>query len=114
MSPRVAEEVVRSGSSAGLAGLVRLRVDLHGVSTFGPGDRRTLIRWEWIEEISCEPHSVVVHSDRHEIVFPSGTFGIGPQALAELLAKAGSILQRADVIAELARNAGGFEWLPGP
>ncbi|HVL92254.1 MAG TPA: hypothetical protein VM264_02825, partial [Acidimicrobiales bacterium] len=28
-----------------------VRVDLHGVSSFGPGDQHTLIRWERIEDI---------------------------------------------------------------
>ena len=28
-----------------------LRVDLHGVSAFGAGEERALIRWEWVEAI---------------------------------------------------------------
>ncbi len=80
---------------------VRLRIDLHGVSCFGPGSHRSLIRWEWIERITPGPHGVVVVSGKDEIVIPSGAFGLEPAALAERLQRAGSIHARADIIAEL-------------
>ncbi len=98
------EAIVRTGR---FGPTLRLRVDLHGVSSFGPGKHRTLIRWEWIERITADQHGVVVTSDKGELAFPAGVFGLPPEALAERLEKAGSIFQRADVIAELSRTAEG-------
>jgi hypothetical protein len=82
----------------------RLRVDLHGVSVFGPGNHHSAIRWEWIEEISSGD-TVVVSSANDAITIPAGTFGLSPSALAERLDAAKSIVQRADVIAELSHGA---------
>lgn len=92
---RVAEDLVRVG------GGTRLRVDLHGVSTFGPGDSRTLIRWEWISAIEPSGNGVVVRSAQTELTFPSGAFGRQPEELAHLLMQGKSITARADVIAQL-------------
>ncbi len=77
-----------------------MRVDLHGISSFGPGDARTLIRWEWIEEIAAD-EGVVVRSSRDRLALPAGAFGLAPEALAERLEAARSIVHRTDVIAEL-------------
>lgn len=104
MSPRVVEEMIRSGR---FGRTLRLRIDLHGVSTFGPGSHRTLIRWEWITRISARNHGVVIESDKQEIVFPSGSFGLEPAALAERLTEAGSIFKRADVLEALHQAASG-------
>jgi hypothetical protein len=81
VAQRVAEHVVRGR----LFGPKRLlRVDLHGVSTFGAGDERALIRWEWVEGIDVERGSVVVRGSEASIVLPSGSFGLPPDELAEL------------------------------
>ncbi|MDQ6838877.1 MAG: hypothetical protein M3137_11235 [Actinomycetota bacterium] len=101
MSRRAIEEQVRAGR---FGPIVRLRIDLHGVSSFGPGSHRTLIRWEWIESVVVHNHGVVVTSARGEVVFPSGVFGLAAPALAERLEEAGSIFRRADVIDELSRT----------
>jgi hypothetical protein len=98
MGQRVVEQMVRSGR---FRPDVRLRIDLHGVSCFGPGRHRTLIRWEWIERVTSNQHGVVIVSGKDEIVLPSGAFGLDPAALAERLQRASSIHARADVIAEL-------------
>ena len=98
------EETIRSGR---FGSTIRLRIDLHGVSSFGPGKHHTAIRWEWIERITPAQHGVVVVSDAHEIVLPSGTFGLEPAVLAERLEQAGSIFDRADIIAELSRSTPG-------
>ncbi len=80
---------------------LRLRVDLHGVSLFPPGGDHTLIRWEWIEDISVED-GVVVRSANATVTFPPGAFGLSPEALAERLRAARSITERPDVLGELA------------
>ena len=80
---------------------VLYRVDLHGVSTFGPGDQRTLIRWEWMEAISVEDDTVVVTSANDRVVLPSGVFGFEPQPLAQRLEEARSITRRPEIIGEL-------------
>ncbi|MHB1535923.1 MAG: hypothetical protein ACYC1D_15205 [Acidimicrobiales bacterium] len=98
MGQRSAEEVVRSGR---FGPTLRLRVDLHGVSSFGPGKHHTLIRWEWVEKITPDAHGVVVTSANGNVVFPSGAFGLEPEALAERLGRAGSIFARAEIIAGL-------------
>ena len=104
MAPRVAEHVVR-GRLFGHSRL--LRVDLHGVSEFGAGDERALIRWEWVEGIEIERGSVVVRGAEDSIVLPSGAFGFGPNELAAELERARGITDRSDVIRRL--SAGGDE-----
>lgn len=100
MGARVAEEQVklrRFGPKA------LLRIDLHGVSIFGPGDQHRAIRWEWIEEMEAGA-SLVVRSANDAITIPAGTFGLSPQALGEALEQAKSITRRTDVIAELSAD----------
>jgi hypothetical protein len=98
VAQRVAEHVVRGR----LFGTKRLlRVDLHGVSAFGAGDERALIRWEWVEGIDVEKSSVVVRGAEDSIVLPSGAFGLAPQKLAEELERARGITTRSDVIRRL-------------
>ncbi len=80
---------------------VLFRVDLHGVSRFGPGDTRTLIRWEWIESIEVSD-GVTVRSPSEEVVLPPGAFGVDCAALAEHLQSARSIQERAEIINQLA------------
>jgi hypothetical protein len=99
---RVAEHVVRGR----LFGPKRLlRVDLHGISAFGAGDDRVLIRWEWIESIGTERGSVVVRAADDSIVLPDGAYGLGVQALADELEKARGITARSDVIRRLSSGA---------
>lgn len=98
MAQRVAEHVVRGR----LFGPKRLlRVDLHGVSAFGAGDERALIRWEWVEGIDVERGSVVVRGSEDTIVLPSGAFGLSSDELAEELERARGIQNRSDVIRRL-------------
>lgn len=80
----------------------RYRVDLHGVSVFGPGDEHTLIRWERIESISADEDGAAVESATARVVFPSGAFGIDPPTLVAQLEAARSIERRGEVIGELA------------
>lgn len=80
---------------------LRLRVDLHGVSVFGPGDQRTLIRWEWIEGIEAD-EAVEVRSASDALRLPAGAFGLSPAVLAERLQAARSLERRPEVIEELA------------
>ena len=97
MASRVAEHVVRRR----LFGRPqRLRVDLHGVSVFGPGDHHQVIRWEWVERVTVDG-GVVVAGGGHEIVLPAGAFGLAPDVLAEHLRAAGSLDHRTDVIGML-------------
>jgi hypothetical protein len=103
VAQRVAEHVVRGR----LFGPKRLlRVDLHGVSAFGAGDERALIRWEWVEAIELERGSVVVRGSEDTIVLPSGAFGMEAAQLAEELQKARAIQNRSDVIGRLSAPAG--------
>ncbi len=98
MAHRVAEEVVRPRR---LGPKVLLRVDLHGVSRFGPrSGNHTLIRWEWIENIAVED-GVTVRSAGESVNFPPGVFGLQSEVLAERLEAARGIDQRTDVIASL-------------
>ena len=98
MAQRVAEEVVRPRR---LGPKVLLRVDLHGVSRFGPrSGHHTLIRWEWIEDITVES-GVTVRSAGDSVNFPPGAFGLEPNVLAERLRAARGIDRRPDVIASL-------------
>ena len=103
MGGRVVEQKIQAGR-AGTT--VRLRVDLHGVSTFGPGKHHTLIRFEWITAITSSSHGVVVESDHYRVIFPAGAFGLEPAALADRLEQARSIFARADVLEELSISNG--------
>jgi len=81
----------------------RVRVDLHGVSLFGPGaDEHTLIRWERIETVEAGPGGVDVVAATAHITLPSGSFGLASEALAERLRAAADHQARGDVIAALA------------
>lgn len=98
VAQRVAEHVVRSR----LFGPKRLlRVDLHGVSMFGAGDEKSLIRWEWVEAIEVDRSGVVVRSADESILLPDGSFGLVAQDLADELERARSIRVRSDVIRRL-------------
>ena len=79
---------------------LRFRVDLHGVSVFGPGDEHTLIRWEWVEEIRAGD-GVDVSSAKALVRFPPGAFGLPPDRLVALLQAASVPERRSDVIGEL-------------
>jgi hypothetical protein len=81
----------------------RLRIDLHGVSVFGPGDHHQVIRWEWVESIVVAD-GVVVAGGGHEIALPAGAFGLEPSVLAERLRAAGSLEYRTDVIGQLSAS----------
>jgi len=94
---RVAEDLVRSRR---FGPKVVLRVDLHGVSRLGPGDSRTVIRWEWIEAIDVEG-DVTVRSATDEIRLPSGAFGADAATLGRCLQDARSIENRPAAIARL-------------
>lgn len=103
MAQRVAEHVVRGR----LFGPKRLlRVDLHGVSLFGAGDEKSLIRWEWVEAIELDRGSVVVRGSEDSIVLPSGSFGLQAEVLAEELERARAIQNRSDVIRRLSMAGG--------
>jgi hypothetical protein len=82
-----------------------LRVDLHGVSAFGAGDERALIRWEWIEAIEVERDTVLVRGAEDTIVLPSGSFGLEAETLADELEQARAIHKRSDVIGRLGVRA---------
>lgn len=102
MAARVAEHILRGR----LFGPKRLlRVDLHGVSAFGAGDERALIRWEWVEAIDVERDTVVVRGAEETIVMPSGAFGLGATELAEELERGRAIHNRSDVIGKLGAGA---------
>jgi len=99
VAQRVAEHVMRSRR---FGPKVLFRVDLHGVSTFGPGDTHTAIRWEWIEAISVDSGAVKVRSATDLVTFPTGVFGFESAALAQRLEEARSITRRPEIIGELA------------
>lgn len=81
----------------------RYRVDLHGVSVFGPGQEHTLIRWERVESISADASGCAsVVSATAQVVFPRGAFGMDAGTLVEHLEAARSIERRGEVIAQLA------------
>ena len=104
MASTVAEHQVRSGRFGSKR---RIRVDLHGVSVFGPGSRRTLIRWEWVEAISVGEGvngGVVVASPDDRLTLPPGSFGLAPEVLAGELERARSIVHRPDVIGSLSAS----------
>lgn len=101
MAATVAEHQVRTGRFGSKR---RVRVDLHGVSMFGPGSRRTLIRWEWVDTIAvgqADGGGVVVTSADDRLTLPPGAFGLAPAALAGELERARSIVHRPDVIGSL-------------
>jgi hypothetical protein len=103
VAQRVAEHVVRGR----LFGPKRLlRVDLHGVSAFGAGNEKALIRWEWVEGIEVERGSVVVRGSEGVIVLPSGCFGLEAGDLAAELERARAIQDRSDVIGRLSAAGG--------
>lgn len=98
MSQRVAEYEMRTKR---FGPKVRFRVDLHGVSVFGPGREHLLIRFEWLESVAVDGGDVVVSSLYDQIRLPKGAFGLDPVTLAERLEDARSIHRRADVIGQL-------------
>ena len=103
MAQRVAEHVVRGR----LFGPKRLlRVDLHGVSLFGAGDERALIRWEWVEAVEVDGDSVVVRGSEDTIVLPPRSFGLDAEELAQELERARAIQNRSDVIGRLSVGSG--------
>lgn len=96
----MAEHIVRRGVFGRRR---RLRVDLHGVSVFGPGPGHTLIRWERIESITtASDGGVVVRSATAEVALPDGAFGLDGPALAAALETARAIERRGGIIAVLA------------
>jgi len=97
MAQRVAEDLVRPRRFGPKA---VVRVDLHGVSLLGPGDQRTVIRWEWVEAIEVAD-GVTVRSATDEVRIPRGAFGTDPASLGELLEQGRSIVTRGDAIARL-------------
>lgn len=102
MAQRVAEHVIRPRPWSARR---RLRVDLHGVSVFGPGDHQVLIRWEWIESIGVDGSGgVEVRSAEEVIALPKGAFGCGAEALAAGLEDARAIHNRPDVIGRLSAS----------
>lgn len=101
MAQRVAEHVMRARR---FGPKVLFRVDLHGVSIFGPGDGHTAIRWEWIEAISVDGAGVNVRSASDLVTLPTGAFGFEPDALAQRLEEARSITRRPEIIGELASH----------
>lgn len=98
MAHRVAEHVMRARR---FGPKLRFRVDLHGVSRFGPGEQRTMLRWEWIETIDAGPAQVTLRSASEEVAIPKGAFGLDPAGLAERLRSALSITARSEIIGEL-------------
>lgn len=97
MGQRVAEDLVRPRR---FGPKVRLRVDLHGVSMFGPGEQRTMIRWEWVEAIDVSD-DVTVRSATDSVRFPHGAFGVDVTTLARRLEEARSIESRTEAISAL-------------
>lgn len=83
-----------------------VRVDLHGVSTFGPGDEHLLLRWERIEDIVAGPEGVDVVTAKERLHVPAGAFRLSPDALAAQLRRASDPDARGVVIDELAGDGG--------
>lgn len=75
-------------------------MDLHGVSMFGPGEQRTMIRWEWVEAIDVSD-DVTVRSATDSVRFPHGAFGVDVTTLARRLEEARSIESRTEAISAL-------------
>lgn len=101
MPSRVAEHVLRGRL---FRRPLRLRVDLHGVSVFGPARQHRVMRWEWIEQIDAADE-VVVAGAGAEVRLPAGAFGLSPGDLADRLRSACDPGQRPDVIAGLRGDA---------
>lgn len=101
MGSRVAEHVVRRRP---FGRAQRLRIDLHGVSVFGPGGHHQVMRWEWIERISVDGGGVVVTGGGNTIVLPAGAFGLDPESLAQCLREADGIANRTDVLERLSNS----------
>lgn len=80
---------------------LRYRVDLHGVSVYGPGEERTILRWEWVEAITAGPGGVVVQASSDSVTLPDGAFGLASADLAARLESARSITSRPEVIGRL-------------
>jgi len=99
---RVAEHVIRRRP---FGARVRYRVDLHGVSSFGPRDAKALVRWEWIESMAVDEGRLVVTSATEAVEIPDGAFGLSPEDLRDRLERARSITERPEVIAELGAGA---------
>ncbi|MGH9166184.1 MAG: hypothetical protein ACRDZW_11855 [Acidimicrobiales bacterium] len=100
---RVAEHTMRTRL---LGPKRRVRVDLHGVSSFGPGpDEHTLIRWERIEDVTVGSSGVDVVAATATVTLPPGAFGLSSEALAHELRLAATHEERGDVIARLAGDA---------
>lgn len=91
----------RFGRARRFGPVTRVRVDLHGISQFGPGDRHTLIRWEWIDVIETSAGGVVVSSSETSLTLPPGSFRLPTETLAARLNSARSIVERPDVIGAL-------------
>lgn len=104
MAQRVAEHVVRRRL---FGPKCLLRVDLHGVSMFGAGDEKSLIRWEWVEAIEVDRSGVVVRSADDSILLPDGSFGLAAKDLAGELEQARNIRTRSDVIRRLSAGEEG-------
>jgi len=83
-----------------------VRVDLHGVSTFGPADEHLLIRWERIEDVVAGPEGVDVVTAKERLHVPSGSFNLSPDELAAQLRRAANPDERGVVIDELAGEGG--------
>jgi len=96
---RVAEFFMRPGP---FSRKLKYRVDLHGVSVFGPGDEHALIRWEWITEFKLDA-GVLVTGSNAQVKFPPGVFGLTPESLLGLLEQARSIQDRGSVIGRLSQ-----------
>lgn len=103
MGSRVAEVVVRKRP---FGRTQRLRVDLHGVSVFGPGEQHQVMRWEWIESITVDG-GVIVAGGGNQIVLPAGAFGLEPEALAACLREADGIDGRTEAIGRLSAASPG-------
>lgn len=82
----------------------KVRVDLHGVSLFGPGRERTLLRWEWITQMLLD-EGLVIRSQNAQIKLPPGSFGLPPEKLLALLEQARSIELRGEIIGRLSGAA---------
>ena len=102
MGKRVAESVVRRRP---FGRAQRVRVELHGVSIIGPGDRREVMRWEWVESVAAEDGAVVLAGDGKRLLLPAGAFGLTAEALAGHLRRAGDSDERTEVISVLGSSA---------
>jgi hypothetical protein len=98
VAQRVAEHLMRVRR---FGPKVIFRVDLHGVSCYGPKDRRTVIRWEWVEAIDVHDDGVEIRSASDRLTIPAGAFGFDPAGLGQRLEEARSITRRPEIIGEL-------------